>query len=104
MRLISASIYRRNLRNLLKRLRLFIRHVSDLFSRGHATLHLAVSVGRLVGNISKLRAVFRCVCQERISIRGCVRPSVRPSVGPYVRYASAMTALSAVFGQGEILY
>ena len=35
---------------------------SNIFSRGHATLHLAVSVGRSVrpsvGHISKLRAVF----------------------------------------------
>ena len=29
--------------------------------------------------------VFRCVRQERISIRGCVRPSVRPSVRRSVR-------------------
>ena len=31
---------------------------NQLFSRGHATLHLAVSVGRSVHNIFEFRAVF----------------------------------------------
>ena len=50
--------------------------------------------------------VFRCVRQERISIRGCVRPSVRPSVRRSIRplRLCKKPRFSAVFGHGEILH
>ena len=72
-----------------------------LFSRGHATLHLAVSVGESVRHIFELRSVFALLLlpnrprldfrvsglvylRTRNSIRGFVRPLVRPLVRLFV--------------------
>ena len=59
---------------------------------------------------SSISFILRCVCQERISIRGSVRPSVRPLVRPSVRPSVGQLRLckkprfSAVFGHDEILH
>ena len=55
----------------------------------------------------RISGVFRCVRQERISIRGSVRRSVGPSVRPSVRMSVTQVQkprFLAVFSHGEILY
>ena len=46
---------------------------------------------------SALVSLFRCIRQERIYIRGSVRPSARPSIGRLVRYACAKTVFLGCF-------